>query len=171
MLTPKIYRNAYFHQYKILRYAEAEDSWYGQWGNKNYGQNRHDDHEEVVDKFDDHMVWFTSQGLTLLRRIYDDRKLGYSALIEKHGKPRYRHAELFILFEKCADRQIFGATDPSASWTPRKTWPDTPGMELPSKGWLAKSPASNAVVNKDPDDAYWGEKWMRKIGYFIWDRD
>ena len=42
-------------------------------------------------------------------------------------------------------------------------WRDTPGMEMPSKGWIEKNPAD--------DDAYWGEKWMRKIGHFIWDRD
>lgn len=41
-------------------------------------------------------------------------------------------------------------------------------MELPSKGWLGTKP----VIDGDPENtAYWGEKWMRKIGYYIWDRD
>ena len=110
------------------------------------------------------MVWFASHGLTLLRKIYDNRHAGYEGLVRKTCEPRYRAIELFIPFERCADRRGSRGRDPSASWKPDKVWPDTPGMELPSKGWLAKSPASDAF-------AYWGEKWMRKIGYFIWDRD
>lgn len=152
----------------ILRYNEAHKSLHGHWGNKNHGQNRHDDHEEVVDEFENHVVWFASQGLTLLRKIYNDREGGYQALVDKHGKPRYRAAELFVPFQKCADRQVYDFRDPYASWTPRKTWADTLGMEQPSKGWLAKSPASE---DQWWEDAYWGDKWIRKIGYFIWDRD
>ena len=123
----------------------------------------------VVDEFDNHMVWFASQGLALLHKIYVDRRMGYKALVAKYGVPCYRAAELFIPFKQCAERHRYGVTDPTASWKPRKTWSDTPGMELPSKGWIAKSPASDAT--RYADDGYWGEKWMRKIGYYIWDRE
>ncbi|CAD6592390.1 MAG: hypothetical protein ASARMPRED_006247 [Alectoria sarmentosa] len=161
-------RNAYFHKYKTLRYDEAYESWYGRSGNRFHGRNRHTDHEKVADEFDNHVVWFTSQGLSLLQRIYYDRKAGYAALMEKHCVPRYRLAEIFVPFEECANRREYGfESDEKSVWKPRKLWPDTPGMELPSKGWLAKSPATDTRENT----AYWGEKWMRKIGYFIWDRD
>lgn len=152
-----------------LRYRDAYDSWYGPFRNKNYGRNRHFDHEEVADEFDNHTVWFASQGLTLLKKIYVDRNLGYEALVEKHCQPRYRAAELFLPFQKCADRQWTDVSDPEDSWKPRHTWSDTLGMELPSKGWLAKGPTSDSSNGYDP--AYWGEKWLRKIGYYIWDRD
>ena len=122
----------------------------------------------MVDEFDNYMVWYASQGLTLLRKIYNDRKLGYEALLDKYCEPRYRPAELFVPFEKCANRQGGDVNIPNASVTPRQTWLDTQGMELPSKGWLAKSSASDDWVD---GDTYWGEKWMRKIGYYIWDRD
>ena len=114
------------------------------------------------------MVWFASQGLTLLQTLYNDRHLGYQAMVDKHGEPRFRPAELFVPFQKSADRHGSSINDPSAKWIPRQTWPDTSGLELPSKGWLAKSPGSD---DKEEIDAYWGEKWARKIGYPIWDRD
>lgn len=162
-------RKAFFHKYKCLRYDEAYNSWFGRWGRRQHGQNRHHDHEEVVDEFDNHVVWHASQGLSLLAKIYHDRNLAYSALTEKYGAPRYRLAEFFLPIEECSGRRGYGfASDPAASWTPRTKWSDTPGLELPSRGWLAKSPATDDTLD---NTAYWGEKWMRKIGYFIWDRD
>ena len=151
-----------------LRYLDACDSLYGPYGNKNHGRNRHFDHEEAAEEFDNHTVWFASQGLTLLKKIYIDRHLGYNALVEKHCPPRYRPAELFIPVEKCAEQQWYDISDPKDSWKPRHTWSDTVGMELPSKSWLAKGPTSDSNGH---EEAYWGEKWMRKIGYYIWDRD
>ena len=123
----------------------------------------------MVDEFDNHMVWSTSQGLSLLRKIYDDRKMGYVALTEKHWGPRYRLAECFVPFERCANRRWWSLSgDPDSIWKPRKVWSDTSGMELPSKGWLGKSPP----IDDDAENtAYWGDKWMRKIGYSIWDRE
>ena len=129
--------------------------------------NRHEDHDAAADEFDNHMVWFMSQGLSLLRCIYDDREAGYSALTNKHGDPRYRLAKRFVPFDECADRRSYGFdSDFNAPRTPRKVWPDTPGMELPSRGWLGKSPVGDVVLD---NTEYWGEKWMRKIGYYIWD--
>lgn len=123
----------------------------------------------VAPEFDNHIVWFTSQGLALLRNIYDDRKIGYGVLIKEHCGPCYRLSQCFVPMFKCANRVGRDTPyDPDACWKPRKAWPDTPGMELPTKGWLGKSPA---IDFDEENDAYWGEKWMRKIGYYIWDRD
>ena len=41
-----------------------------------------------------------------------------------------------------------------------------PGLGLLNKGLLAKSPFNCAAAKNDVDDAWWGEKLMRKIGYF-----
>ena len=115
------------------------------------------------------MVWFASQGLTLLQKLYNDRQLRYSAIVDKHGEPRFRPSELFVPFKNSADRYEAGSIiDPFANWTPRQIWPDTSGLELPSKGWLATSPGSD---QGEEIVAYWGEKWARKIGYYIWDRN
>lgn len=44
----------------------------------------------------------------------------------------------------------------------------TPGLGLSSRGWIAKNP----VINDYPvKTAYRGNKWIRKISYFICDRD
>lgn len=159
-----VVRNAYFYKYKSMRYDDAYKSWYTPYYNRGHGENRHNDHEEVVDEFHNHIVWYTSQGLSMVRGIYEDRKEGYQKLIEKYGNPRYRMTDFFLPFAKIAQRrwQAVGSLSPP-SWIPRHEWRDAPGMELPSKGWLDKNPAD--------DEAYWGEKWMRKIGYFIWDRE
>ena len=176
-----------------LRYNYALDSHYRRWGNRKYGQNRHHDHEDVVDHFDNHLVWFTSQGLTLLSKMYHDRGKEYNELVNKYGEPRYRRSDLFIPFEKCANRDVFLIpSHPTPPWKPRIEWSDTPGLEMPSKGWVAKSPVADDDGDGGDDDdddddddhhhhhhhhhhhdidACWGEKWMRKIGYFIWDRD
>lgn len=159
-----VVRNAYFHKYKSLRYDEAYKSWYTPYYNRYHGKNRHDDHEAVVDEFHNHIVWHTSQGLNIIRGIYEDRKESYSKLTEKYGNPRYRIAGFFLPFAKIAQQGWPALTMPSpSSWNPRHRWRGALGMELPSKGWLDKSPPV--------DDAYWGEKWTRKIGLFIWDRD
>ena len=159
-----VVRNSFFHKYKSMRYDEAYKSWYTPYYNKHHGKNRHDDHEVVVDEFHNHIVWYTSQGLSTIRGIYEDRKEEYNTLTEKYGSPRYQIADFFLPFAKIAQRGPQAVTNPSPpSWVPRHEWRDTPGMELPSKGWIDKNPAD--------DDPYWGEKWMRKIGYFIWDRD
>lgn len=105
--------------------------------------------------------------MSLLGHIYEDRLVDYHKLIEKYGKPRYRLAEFFVPFEMCAARLFHFDRDPKATWTPRATWSDKLGMEKPSKGWLAKCPVSD---DTEDTDAYWGDKWTRKIGYFIWDR-
>ena len=114
------------------------------------------------------MVWFASQGLTFLRHLYYDRQLTYQAMVDKHGEFHVRPSEMFVPFQKSADRHGYGFKDASASWIPRQTWPDTSSLELPSKGWLAKSPVLDDYGEMD---SYWGEKWARKIGYPIWDRD
>lgn len=157
-----VVRHAFFHKYGSMRYHEAYKSWFTPYYNRHHGKNRHDDHEEVVDEFHNHLLWYTSQGLGMIRGIYDDREQDYGALTGKYGHPRYRIADFFIPFEKVSLPHSRYADTPSTPRRPSQKWSDTPGMELPSKGWLAKNPAD--------EEAYWGEKWMRKIGFFIWDR-
>lgn len=159
-----VVRNAFFHKYNSLRYDEAYKSWYTPYYNQHHGKNRHDDHEVVVEEFHNHIVWYTSQGLNIIRGIYEDRNERYGTLTEKYGNPRYRIADFFMPFAKITQRGWqAGVTLSPSSWDPRYEWRDAPGMEMPSKGWIEKNPADH--------DAYWGEKWRRKIGYFLWDRE
>lgn len=158
-----VVRNAFFSTYKSMRYREASKSWFTPYNNRHHGNTRHDDHEEAADEFYNNLVWYSSQGLGMIRGIYDDRKLTYDDLTEKYGPTRYRIAEFFLPFGKVAHRYPRFGRIAGAPWRPKQRWQDAPGMELPSKGWLGKNPTH--------EEAYWGEKWTRKIGLFIWDRE
>ena len=156
-----VVRHAFFHKYNSLRYDEAYRSWYCPGHPRVHGENRHRDHDEVVYEFDNLLIWHTSQGLGMLRGIYDDREKGYDALIKKYGQLRYRSPSLFQPYYEIL--RLSRYSDRTIAWRPRHEWQDTPGLELPSKGWLPFGARGGEPA--------WGYKWLRKIGLYIWDRE
>lgn len=158
-----VVRNAFFHEYLSVRYNEAYESCFTPSYIRDYGEDRHQDHKRAEPEFHRYVLRYMCQGLNLLKGIYEDRMKSHNELTKKYGRHPYNTTPLFIPYRYM--EQTYGnyVTRPRYPWKPRYEWKDTPGMELPSKGWLNQNPRN---VN-----AYWGQKWTRKIGYFIWDRE
>ena len=160
--TPFI-RNAFFHEYLSIRYDAAYRSCFTPFPFPHNGEDRHQDHKHAEEDFRHFLEQYLCQGLSLLKSIYEDRMNSHDELTQKYGRHRYNTNTNFLPYEYLS--KIFRnlADPPRYPCKPRHEWDDTPGMELPSKGWVNQNPRTV--------DACWGQKWTRKIGYFIWDRE
>ena len=158
-----VLRNAFFHEYLSIRYDAAYRSCFTPFSRPHYGEDRHQDHKHADEHFHEYLKQYLCQGLSMFRSIYEDRTNTHDELTKKYGRYRYDTDESFLPYEYMAEKIRNLASPMRYPCKPRHEWEDTPGIELPSKGWLNQNPRTV--------DACWGQRWTRKIGYFIWDRD
>ena len=158
-----VLRNAFFHEYLSMRYDAAYRSCFTPFSRPHYGEDRHQDHKHADERFHEYLQQHLSQGLSMLKGIYEDRTNTHDELTKKYGRYRYKTDESFLPYEYMTEKIRNLASPMRYPCKPRHEWNDTPGMELPSRGWLNQNPRTV--------DACWGQKGTRKIGYFIWDRE
>lgn len=167
-------KEAYAYLYWDLhRKYERLEKYGGGYGD--FGSDKHRDHRMIKDEFEANLVYFTSQSLSFLHRIYKYRKSPPEVARYNNPPPLFRHVKLFLPAHMCAESvRNFSSHDPDEdpSWKPRRRWPDTAGFELPSKGWLAKNPSDYVHwwEREEIPESYWGDMWSRKTGYLLWDR-
>ena len=158
-----VLRNAFFHEYLSIRYDAAYGSCFTSFSRPHYGEDRHQDHKYADEYFQGYLKEYLCQGLSMLKSIYEDRMNSHDELTKKYRRRRYNTTPFFIPYGYLSKIFMNPLAPPRYPCKPRHEWEDTPGMELPSKGWINQNPRTV--------DACWGQKWTRKIGSFIWDRD
>ena len=81
-----VLRNAFFHEYLIMRYDAAFRSCFTQDYRHDYGEDRHKDHKPVDEHFHEWLQQYLCQGLSLLKGIYEDRTNTHDELTKKYGR-------------------------------------------------------------------------------------